>query len=356
MSHHAPPQPAADPEVSVSSTVFDPEGLFPGDVVLERSVGKQSNVIMAVDGGSYSHVLMHLGSGEFIEAIDGGSRSISFLRLPIDEPERWSLLRYVGAGKMSRTVAAQAALEARNLAHMPYNLWGAVTSIAPLPGRPSTALFCSELVAEAFRRAGAEIEPGLPPEKTTPRVVERSSRFVAITPLPLMPGVSPAGDRDEAYAATPMNAENQLVQRVFAQLMERDGPWLRDAAKPYGVEPRSLFDLLSVLAAADEKIAEPIAQRCHELLSEGGYYDFLSADRKAETLSRAGGAPDILVNTWLDGLQRHARNHATFKAIATQRPWPLWKAMRDMFGANEAFFETLVTTARPSQFPADQDR
>jgi len=171
-----------------------------------------------------------------------------------------------------------------------------------------------------------------------------------------MPGVSPAGDRDEAYAATPMNAENQLVQRVFAQLMERDGPWLRDAAKPYGVEPRSLFDLLSVLAAADEKIAEPIAQRCHELLSEGGYYSFLSVDRKAETLSRAGGAPDILVNTWLDGLQRHAHNHATFKAIATQRPWPLWKAMQDMFGANEAFFEKLVTTARPSEFPADQDR
>lgn len=53
MSHHGPPQPAADPEVSVSSTVFDPEGLFPGDVVLERSVGTQSDVILAVDGGSY---------------------------------------------------------------------------------------------------------------------------------------------------------------------------------------------------------------------------------------------------------------------------------------------------------------
>ncbi len=356
MSQKAPPQSAADLDASVHSTVFDPAGLFPGDVVLERSLGKQSNVIMAVDGGSYSHVLMHLGSGEFIEATDGGSRSISFLRLPIDEPDRWSLLRYVGAGKMSGAVAAQAALEARNLAHMPYNLWGAITSVAPLPGRPSTALFCSELVAEAFRRAGAEIEPGLPPEKTTPRVVERSRRFAAITPLPLMPGISPAGDRDEAYAATPMNAENQLVQRVFAQLMDKDGPWLCEAAKPYGIEPRSLFDLLSVLAAADEEIAAPIAQRCHELLSQGGYYDFLSAERKAETLSRAGRAPDILVNIWMDGLQRHALNHATFKAVATQRPWPLWKAMRDMFGANEAFFETLLTTARPSQFSTDQDQ
>lgn len=347
MGLHTSPETASDPDATVSSTVFDPAGLFPGDVVLERSAGKESDLITKFDGGNYSHVLMHLGAGEFIEAIDGGSRSISFLRLPLDEPEHWSLFRYVGAGKMSRIVAEQAALEARNLAHMPYNLWGALTSITPVPGRPSTALFCSELVAEAFRRAGAEIEPGLPPEKTTPRVVERSNRFVAITPLPLMSAVSPAGDRGEAYAATPMHAENQLVQRVFAQLMERDGPWLRAAAKPFGVEPRTLFDLLSVLAAADEKIAEPIAQRCHELLSDGGYYEFLSPERKAETLSRAAGAPDLLVNTWLEGLQRHALNHATFSRIAAQRPWPLWEAMRDMFGANEAFFQELVRTARP---------
>jgi hypothetical protein len=88
--------------------VFDPSILKPGDVVLERDDGKQSAAITGLDGGSFSHALFWLGGSDFIEATDGGSRVISFARVGVYKPSRWSALRFIGAETTMRTIADHA--------------------------------------------------------------------------------------------------------------------------------------------------------------------------------------------------------------------------------------------------------
>jgi len=144
-----------------------------------------------------------------------------------------------------------------------------------------------------------------------------------------------------------MNEENQLVQVVYTQIMAQHAQALENAALAVGGEARTLYDLFAVLAVADEQVAKAIAQQCHEKLMQGGYYGFLSESRKSETLSRASQAPDFLVATWREGLWRHGANYAAFSEIAERRPWPLWEAMRDMYGSHVIFFERLISLAKP---------
>jgi len=73
------------------------------------------------------------------------------MRMPVDIPESWALLRYIGAGERSAVVAASAALYARNPVFKPCNLKGAIASVTPATIQSKTDLFCSEPVAEVYK-------------------------------------------------------------------------------------------------------------------------------------------------------------------------------------------------------------
>ena len=130
---------------------FDPSQLLPGDVLLERGDSWKSAAVVAIDGGRYSHALLCLGGSDFLEAVAVGARIISFARAIIREPDNWALLRLVNDPE----AAARAASHARNLAHKPYNLSGVISTKLPLsPSGQRARLFCSQLVAEQYKKNG----------------------------------------------------------------------------------------------------------------------------------------------------------------------------------------------------------
>lgn len=333
------------------SWVFDNLELRPGDVVLERSTGKDSALIMAFDGGAYCHALLWAGGSDFIEAVDKGARSISYMRVPVDTPENWALLRYVGAGERSAAVAASAALHARNLVFKPYNLKGAIASVTPATIQSKTDLFCSELVAEAYRRAGDTALSATKPHRTTPRVLEQSAAFEHITPLPLKEGLSPIAERGASYAQTTMSREMLLAQATFATVMGRHGHTLDAEAGRLGLPMGNLSDILNTLAVCDPDLGEPIAALTNDLLTEGGYYGFLDPDTKSGVISRAPGSSPDTVLGWRTTLWRHDQNLAVYRSIAVDRPWPLWIAHVALAEELSAFFRHLVTLAPKAASP-----
>jgi uncharacterized protein YycO len=152
-------------------SLFDPDALRLGDIVLERGPGMSSAIVAAVTGGHYSHALIWVG-GDFVEAMPGGVRSLSFARVPILNPTMWLLLRPTAA---YQKLAERAAVEARGMAFKQYDTEGALRTVVgrrrdPVP----TKLFCSQLIAEAYRRAGLELIPERRAGAITPNLLKRS--------------------------------------------------------------------------------------------------------------------------------------------------------------------------------------
>jgi hypothetical protein len=336
MSYQTPPTSEAPDQ----TWIFDQDKVLPGDVVLERAEGKQSDAIALLTGGAFSHALIRIDGSDFIEAIGGGSRTIAVPRVVIEEPSRWRLLRYVGAGKHSRIVAEHAAIEARGLTFRRYNLKGALASITPVRVKAPAALFCSELVAEAFQRAQA---PGFEGDtsQVTPASLERSKAFISIEPLPLIaaPFDLPA-DRSTAYAGTRMDRENQICQAAYAAVAT-DLPALEPSRGPVRWPPGDVHEVINLMAVCDPVLGRPIADKVHAIFAAGGYYNLLDPV-KAEVLSHAPTANRQVVQGWRHSFERAAQNAETSAAYAAQRPWPLWKALADLHARNAKFFATLV--------------
>jgi hypothetical protein len=197
---------------------FDPAGLRPGDVVLERGQGLQSKAIMLFDWGRYSHALLWLDGTDFLEAVGMGVRVISFARFFIQNPNDWIVLRH-----SDPDVGLRAAKAARAFAHKEYDLNGAIgTKIPGTWGANPTAMFCSQLVATAYAKAGAPLVPKKP-NKVTPNGLVRKSSLATVTPIPLTQrqltpeeeaDVAALLNRDQAYADTPMARELAISQEV----------------------------------------------------------------------------------------------------------------------------------------------
>ncbi|UAL10213.1 hypothetical protein [Caulobacter segnis] len=336
MTHE--PAPGSDP--ADQSWIFDQDKVLPGDVVLERAEGKQSDAIARLSGGEFSHALIRVDGTDFIEAIGGGSRTIAVARVVIKDPSRWRLLRYVGARKYSRLVANQAALEARGLTFRGYNLKGALASITPVRIKDPSALFCSELVAEAFQRAQA---PGFEGDtsKVTPASLEKSKAFVSIEPLPLIPApFDLPADRSAAYAPTGMNRENQICQAAYAAVAA-DLAVLEPSRGPVRWPPGDIHEVINLMAFCDPALGRPVADKIHAIFEASGYYHLLDPV-KAEVLSHAPTASLQVVQGWRNSFGRAAQNAETSAGYAAQRPWPLWQALAALHTRNATFFATLV--------------
>jgi len=258
------------------------------------------------------------------------------------------LLRYVGAGKLSRPIAAAAATAARGMAFRPYNWAGAMASVVSDKVHLPTQLFCSELVATAFHEAGVDAVPGVLPNRVTPALLEKSPAFFAISPLPLIrmefPKSVAMADRSESYAESGMARENRLSRLAFTTL-KGELPALQPSA-PAGLwPPRDLAALIDLLALCDPIASEPIALRLHGILEQGGYYLFIDEQMMADILSRASSADGTQALGWYSTLNRARRNAVTCIEICKSRRWPLFDSLALMHSKNAVFFAELVSRA-----------
>jgi hypothetical protein len=257
---------------------FDPARLEPGDVVLESSAGLRAKGIRVVDGGDFSHALMWIGGTDFIEAVGGGARVISFARIIVRDPKRWMVLRFTG----DQSAGIRAAQEARRIAHKGYDFKGAInTKLKRRKKADHTRLFCSQLVAEAYLRAGVSLVDGFNADMVTPGALQKLSHLVKID-TPLME-ISPERhqdieafiDRDKAYEQTHMAKEMVTAQEAFATVRKSIGLLSVPANSSVRFPPGNLAELLDVLQVAEGAEADKISDALLSELQRLGYFDFL---------------------------------------------------------------------------------
>ena len=256
--------------------LLDPAGLLAGDILLESGTGFTSAAIRYVDGGNFSHALMWLGGNQLIEAVDCGARLISYTRVIIENPTSWKLLRFTG----DAATAAKAAAEARNLAHKRYDTIGAISTTRwRIRSRPDvTMLFCSQLVAESYSRAGIALVEGAEPHKVSPAMLEKCARLTALA-VPLTEIASDKlGEavavlkRDKVYSGSPMDRELLAVQEAFDAVQARASALTPPQGSGVRMPPGNLSDLLDLLQVTEGAEADSVADSLLTELEKRGYF------------------------------------------------------------------------------------
>jgi Permuted papain-like amidase enzyme, YaeF/YiiX, C92 family len=269
-----------------SAWLFDVANLRAGDVVLERGLRWTSRIIRAADRGKYSHALIFLGGTDFLEAVNMGSRVITYLRVVITDPSAWVVLRHPDA-----QTAERAAHKARNLAHKKYGKIAAIRSILPFRFKDDpSCLFCSQLVAEAYQRAGVILVRGKVPRQITPRLLHDASALKPLQQIPirkqLSRNVAPL-DRDAGYANSVTAEEMRASQNAFDAVQ----PELDRLSRTLEVSPipGSLTELFQFLmqAEAEGKDVAPVVEQLERALEHEEYFDLSSRSaRQAEAVWR----------------------------------------------------------------------
>ena len=266
--------------------IFDVSKLIPGDVVLESGPGLVSRFIRTADGGKYSHALIYLGRGMFLEAVDIGARLINFMRVPLVDPSAWVVLRHPDA-----LAAHYAAIQAEGLVHKEYGLLAALRSKLPSRSKADPSrLFCSQLVAVAYERAGVTLVQGKESRQITPRLLHENATLKPLRKIPVcylrsMDGSIPPLDRDAGYTDSVTYREMVPSQKAFRAVKKELGRLSKilNASST----PGDLGELLRFVAkveagGAHDEVA-PIMKALEEALGQEGYFDvFLPYIREAK--------------------------------------------------------------------------
>jgi hypothetical protein len=165
---------------------LDAEKLEPGDVILESGSGKISKLITVADRPvgargdvRFSHVFVYVGMGQIMEA-DEGVRLLLANRVLTEEPERFLVLRHPEYDSLIKSSGWQH--DAKHLifmalhgeANKPYNWRGVLGVKFPWLGSAPNSFFCSQLVAEGYRRIGVPLFNGQEREPTPGEVTPNS--------------------------------------------------------------------------------------------------------------------------------------------------------------------------------------
>jgi hypothetical protein len=210
--------------------VFKPNlgNLLRGDVILTRNAestsfkGKaQSDVIAKATGGSFSHALICTVVPTLTEAIGDGVSNISAQNCFVHDLKHVRVLRY-----HDQRIAAAAASEAMKLFAKRYSVRAAIRSAFPgssVPDPSDDRIFCSALVATAFRAAGASEFASINPMKTTPETLENVKGFTDVTAQGFERILSP--NNIEAMSAldgdrgvSPFAGQAKLLKSYYVQL------------------------------------------------------------------------------------------------------------------------------------------
>lgn len=330
---------------------FDQNSLRPGDVVLERGHSKFSPIIMWADHGEYSHALLWMGGGDFLEAVGTGVRPVGWVRTLVRNPEEWIVLRHP-----EPTAGAAAACESRAMAHKKYDLWGALNSPYAFARLHPTRLFCSQLVAAAYEKAGFPLVTAKAAYQITPNTLLRDSTLQPVLPIPLMrlpeqyaAAATDLLDRDSAYKGTPMSAEMAISQKVFGSVQRLYPTFTPPPETGLASPPGNLYEAIALLQLIDEASARSIADRMRAELDRSGYFDLaipylesVANQRlidnarlkigsiRGDDLVRLATHLRAIAPGRLEALVRHTTNATAYDQMYQARGLPLFERLRHM--------------------------
>jgi hypothetical protein len=229
-----------------------------GDVFLTRNAEPtskkakfQADVIAKATGGRFSHAMICTELPNLIEAIGEGVSNISLQNCFAHELKNVQVLRY-----RDRSIAQSAGSEAMRSFAQSYSVKAAIASIraTSVKEREYDGIFCSALVALAFKAAGAPEFSSVDPMKVTPATLEKMDGFSDVTADVFVSILSPKniedmsaldGDRQLSPfsgQAFLLNSYYEAISAKIAELLERH-PTL--ATRP----PVSFFECLPFINA-----------------------------------------------------------------------------------------------------------
>jgi hypothetical protein len=286
---------------------LDLSKLNSGDVLLTRNAdtassrGKfQSDLIAKATGGNFSHALLCTKPPAFIEAIGHGVSNISVQNCFAHDLKNVQLLRYHDSA-----TASKAGSVALPLLGQRYSIRAALRSILPnvqMLDVPEDELFCSALVAAAFRKAGAPGFATIDPMKVTPATLEKATYFKDVTSKAFVRILSPSnieemsaldGDR----GASPMARQAELFQSYYDVLLPLIGKFIDETPElTCTIKPTSFLECMMFIAAARlacEMLPGAVAESPRsEIISIDDVACELLSDGRYEEMQRAATAID----------------------------------------------------------------
>ncbi len=274
--------------------VIDVSKLKSGDVLLTRNAetsstkaGFQSSVITKATRGTYSHAMLCTVPPTFIEAVGHGVSNVSAQRCFVHDLKNVRVLRYPDAA-----IAKSAGSHALPYLGQHYSIKKAVRSILPeekLAKVSDDKLFCSALVAAAYRKAGAKELETIDPMKVTPATLEKAKYFTDVTEEVLVQILSPSnieemGALDGDRQSSPMEQEVYLFQEFSGILLPKIREFIKTTPEiafklvpttflecvPFIETARRLCEDKPDLRQALKKIAE-IDDAAYSLLADGRF-------------------------------------------------------------------------------------
>ena len=334
------------PTASSTVSLFDASQLMLGDILLERGTDAGARFVAAATFGRFSHALMWVGD-DFLEAMPGGARVLSFARVPVTQPLNWALRR---PKPEFREVAAEATVHARRMVFERYDFTGAI--LTQVGGRPTAApgaRFCSQLIAEAYRQAGLDLIPGKRPEQMTPNMLRSLRSHDAVT-LPLVDAANLLDapyppellNRSDAFQASPMHQEGEMVRRFFDAVSDlvNVAPWPIETPTTHG----AVIDYLALLPL---QFSGPIADRLLVEMERDGYFTLLVRPM-AELLPQVDSGYADRVPGWREVRSRHLQNAEMCLQRGHAMPHLLWDRLRAMYVINAGAFSALIEKATGS--------
>jgi V8-like Glu-specific endopeptidase/N-acetyl-anhydromuramyl-L-alanine amidase AmpD len=162
------------------------DALAPADIIVSTARHPVSYAIRGGTLSAVSHVMLYVGDGKVVEAVGGGVREIA-----IEDAASDAILAVAYRDpRVTGAIASAIVAHARSRVGDPYNYAGAAFSgyriLNPLPGGiieaiasrlglevgQAGATYCSELVLEAYERAGVPLTATLPGSSTPEEIVQ----------------------------------------------------------------------------------------------------------------------------------------------------------------------------------------
>jgi hypothetical protein len=163
--------------------VFDSAKLMAGDVLLSTVPhSATSAVIRSVTSSKFSHAALCTDPPGFIEAVGIGTRPFTIARVAVLDPRWVRVLRLAADVANSAAIARAAGREAQKYLLAKYWVAGALAAGIRAIAQPSArSVFCSHLVAQAYRAAGLDLCPKVKPTRVTPAALDRSPYLEDVT-------------------------------------------------------------------------------------------------------------------------------------------------------------------------------
>ena len=161
--------------------VLDPEKVLVGDIVLTTGDRWTSWTIRTITRSPFSHAAICTRRDMLVEAQPTGVTRALVGATCSPTTENLAVLRLRPGLSPVDKFGLQVADYAESFYGRAYSVRGALASPFPGEGPTGAALFCSQLVVEAYRSVGVDLLPGLEPNKVVPGALIGSEALVNVT-------------------------------------------------------------------------------------------------------------------------------------------------------------------------------